>query len=170
MFAAMRDDKDDMGLGEDDEEMDSDDDDDDDDIEDDFPDNADGEEEVPMFEQNEDSGDEGHAQTGKFFKAVDPESENVVDSLNDRVIEGSFKRRSGESKQISQGAEGGDCRADAGHGRARRGDGGARRVERRRHRRRRRGQIGLWRRRRRRRHGQRSQQEEGGRQEEEALK
>lgn len=46
MFAAMRDDKDDMDLGEDDEEMDSDDDDDDDDIEEDFP----GEDDLPTFE------------------------------------------------------------------------------------------------------------------------
>jgi hypothetical protein len=85
-----------MDLGEDDEEMDSDDDDDDDDIEEDFLDNVDGDEEVPLFEQNDDSGNE--AQTDQFFKAVDPESEKIVDSLNDRVIEGSFKRRSAEAK------------------------------------------------------------------------
>ena len=61
MYAVMRDEKDDMDLGEDDEEMDSDEDEDDDDIEEDLLDNGDGEEEVPMFEQNEDSGNEGHA-------------------------------------------------------------------------------------------------------------
>lgn len=31
----------------------------------------------------------------------------MVDSLNDRATEGSFKRRSGEGKQLSQAAEGG---------------------------------------------------------------
>lgn len=48
MFAVMHDDREDMDLGEDDEEMDSDDDDDDDDIEEDFP--ADGEDDLPTFE------------------------------------------------------------------------------------------------------------------------
>ena len=105
MYEAMRDDKADMDLGEDDEDKDEDDDEDDDDFEEDFLENA--EDEVPMFEQN-DSGNEGQARTGKFLEAVDPESENVADSLNDRVIDGSFKRRSlEESKQISQAAEGG---------------------------------------------------------------
>ena len=96
MYAAMRDDRDDRDLGEDDEERDSDDDDDDEDFEEDFLDNA--EDEVPMFEQN-DSGNEGQGRTGKFLEVVDPESENVADSLNDRVIDGSFKRRSLEESK-----------------------------------------------------------------------
>lgn len=105
MFAAMRDDRDDRDLGEDDEERDSDDDEEDEDFEEDIMDNAD--DEVPLFEQN-DSGNEDQGRRGQFLQVVDPESENVVDSLNDRVIDGSFKRRSlEESKQIGQSAEGG---------------------------------------------------------------
>ena len=81
--AALRDEKDDMDLGEDDEEMDSDED-DDDDIEEDFMDNGDGEEDSPppRYGQNADNPYGSFAVTGNFSQAVDTESKNLIDSLN----------------------------------------------------------------------------------------
>ena len=88
-----------MDLGEDDEEMDSDED-DDDDIEEDFMDNGDGEEDSPpQFDLRVEDPYGSYAVNGNYSQAADvTESKNLIDSLNDRVTEGSFKRRSHDGK------------------------------------------------------------------------
>lgn len=112
IYAALRDDKDDMDLGEDDEEMDSDED-EDDEIEEDFMDNGDAEDDSPpVFDHlNIDNPYNGYAVTGNFSQNID-ESKNLIDSLNDRVTDrvsesGTFKRKTQEARPQENDVEGG---------------------------------------------------------------